>query len=612
MRVPLFKRIFAFLIISFLLVPAALAIISPQPSNLDGLNFYNIKNYKDINSTNANFVYQTATDILVRNTVNLSRAADQQQITRINFKKTNYSSNADYQGISWFTENNTQQTVDMIAHKYNSAGIVHDHFSIYTTGSSPSASGNPMRKRVDIPINTNTSTVWWQNSFMRLSNIENPAQYPDNYTIFCLGHSCQYAFDYNQSALSGRIFTSGGWKLILDNSLIEVNSKIDMQGNNLARVSVINGSTHLQLRPGNSASDIIIEDELGNKAFQFDNSQDQIEIVYPIRGNNSVADIQYLNDIDLQGNSLKNNFIEKPSSDSNRTVYIPFTDSTATDMDGNTVNSSQMNYGKARLGNGGIFNGSGYLSIGDTASLDLLSGYTIEMWINRTVSATTGYLMHKESGSGAKGGYTIISANTNKITTSIRNVSSSVVTITSSSTIITNNSYHIAVTYDNATTNLSLYVNGILENSSITNITNSATITNLGIGATAAGATFFTGTIDEIMIYEFAKTGAEIQSDYSKSSESYGLKNLWSRNLNYPAACPAGSYITALDDSTTCTAISSIPNNVSVGTSNNAYFIIGKNTTTMTCGTSNEGSIYYNNVSKKHYGCNSTDWNALW
>ena len=48
MQVPLVKRIFGFLILAFMLVVTiyeASAIISPQPSDLNGLNFYTIKNY---------------------------------------------------------------------------------------------------------------------------------------------------------------------------------------------------------------------------------------------------------------------------------------------------------------------------------------------------------------------------------------------------------------------------------------------------------------------------------------------------------------------------------------------------------------------------------------
>ena len=89
-----------------------------------------------------------------------------------------------------------------------------------------------------------------------------------------------------------------------------------------------------------------------------------------------------------------------------------------------------------------------------------------------------------------------------------------------------------------------------------------------------------------------------------------GIK--WVELTVYPVACPAGSYISTVGDSVTCTAISIIPNNVTVGTTNNQYFSVGANTTAMTCGVSTYGAIYFNNATQKHYGCNATGWQGLY
>ncbi len=40
--------------------------------------------------------------------------------------------------------------------------------------------------------------------------------------------------------------------------------------------------------------------------------------------------------------------------------------------------------------------------------------------------------------------------------------------------------------------------------------------------------------------------------------------------------------------------------------------ILASNTTAITCNAAKEGAIYYSNSTHKHYGCNSTDWNALY
>jgi hypothetical protein len=89
-----------------------------------------------------------------------------------------------------------------------------------------------------------------------------------------------------------------------------------------------------------------------------------------------------------------------------------------------------------------------------------------------------------------------------------------------------------------------------------------------------------------------------------------GIK--WTELIVYPVACPAGSYLTQLADSVICTSITTITNNVTVGTSNNAYFIVGANTTAMSCGSSNYGAIYFDNSTQKHYGCNASGWQGMY
>jgi len=47
-------------------------------------------------------------------------------------------------------------------------------------------------------------------------------------------------------------------------------------------------------------------------------------------------------------------------------------------------------------------------------------------------------------------------------------------------------------------------------------------------------------------------------------------------------------------------------------TLSNGTIQISANQTALTCGASQEGQIYYDGSTKKHYGCNSTTWNALY
>ena len=40
--------------------------------------------------------------------------------------------------------------------------------------------------------------------------------------------------------------------------------------------------------------------------------------------------------------------------------------------------------------------------------------------------------------------------------------------------------------------------------------------------------------------------------------------------------------------------------------------LIAKNSTEMVCNENNEGGIYYDSTTKKHYGCDGTNWNAFY
>jgi hypothetical protein len=117
------------------------------------------------------------------------------------------------------------------------------------------------------------------------------------------------------------------------------------------------------------------------------------------------------------------------------------------------------------------------------------------------------------------------------------------------------------------------------------------------------------------------------------SGDGSGLTSLNHSNLanaTMPSACSASFGVSEINPgSTVCThfmlgtgdtvtgdynvngTITVVNANVT-GTTTTADLSVTANTTAMTCNATNAGSIYYNGGTKKHYGCNSTDWNALY
>ena len=74
--------------------------------------------------------------------------------------------------------------------------------------------------------------------------------------------------------------------------------------------------------------------------------------------------------------------------------------------------------------------------------------------------------------------------------------------------------YHIVGTYDGS--NTKVYVNGISGNNAVTPLTPGSSATNLFIGMRPSAARHFNGLIDEVKIYPFALSPAEIKQEYNQ------------------------------------------------------------------------------------------------
>ena len=162
-----------------------------------------------------------------------------------------------------------------------------------------------------------------------------------------------------------------------------------------------------------------------------------------------------------------------------------------------------------KFGNALVFNGTNArVTIPNSASLQLTTGMTLEAWVNPSIvdgawrdviyKANDNYYLEATSSNGNKpaGGGTFAGTGAQTYGTAA---------------LAVNTWTHLAVTYDGAT--LRLYVNGV-QASSQARTGNLATSTSaLQIGGDSTYGQYFTGTIDEVRIYNRALSQAEIQSD---------------------------------------------------------------------------------------------------
>jgi hypothetical protein len=167
-------------------------------------------------------------------------------------------------------------------------------------------------------------------------------------------------------------------------------------------------------------------------------------------------------------------------------------------------------YGKAIM-----FDGTGYLNIPASASLALAPAMTLEAWVYPTTTITTfstvifqdryylysasdpGYCPTPASGSG--GGYSAATAENYICATVVPPI---------------NQWSHLAITQDGL--NMVFYLDGKPVSTKTSTDPMVPASANVTLGASAFGE-YFTGKIDEVRVYNYARTPAQVVSDMNTS-----------------------------------------------------------------------------------------------
>jgi glucose/arabinose dehydrogenase/chitodextrinase len=161
-----------------------------------------------------------------------------------------------------------------------------------------------------------------------------------------------------------------------------------------------------------------------------------------------------------------------------------------------------------------------YVDLGNPASLHLTGSMTISAWINSSAFPTDDAAVVSKRGSIGFQLDTTVDRGARSIGFKLTNGTGADMIRYGMTALHTNTWYHVAGVYDAATGTMTVYLDGHVDNGAqIGTITGTQQDSpqNVVIGRRAIGGDLFTGSVDDVRIYDRALSLAEIQADMAKS-----------------------------------------------------------------------------------------------
>jgi hypothetical protein len=147
------------------------------------------------------------------------------------------------------------------------------------------------------------------------------------------------------------------------------------------------------------------------------------------------------------------------------------------------------------------------VTIPDSASLDLTKGMTLEAWVNPTATSGFRTAIFKENLAAGRPAYSLYGSNGSARPTAEIGAT----TLAGSQSIPTNTWSHIAATFDGA--NVRVYRNGTLVGTRALSGSLAQTGNPLKIGGNGIWSEWFRGQIDEVRVWNVARSATQIQAD---------------------------------------------------------------------------------------------------
>ncbi|HEY2951509.1 MAG TPA: LamG-like jellyroll fold domain-containing protein [Verrucomicrobiae bacterium] len=167
------------------------------------------------------------------------------------------------------------------------------------------------------------------------------------------------------------------------------------------------------------------------------------------------------------------------------------------------------------------------VSIPDNASIRITGPITVEAWINRSAAGVQHSIVEKYGCAAGQGGYVLRVTAADKLLFGTRDDCNNGSSVLGASTISANTWTHVAGSWDGAT--MRVYVNGNLDGSLSATRNPKAGNTPLKIGERGNGGTPLFGAIDDVRLWNVARTAAQIQAgkDVCLAGNEAGLAGYW-------------------------------------------------------------------------------------
>lgn len=154
-----------------------------------------------------------------------------------------------------------------------------------------------------------------------------------------------------------------------------------------------------------------------------------------------------------------------------------------------------------------------------TVARQISDDFSIEFWFNSTQGTGTGTAWSQGAGlvdayiSGTSNDFGVSLRQDGKVVAGVGNPDVSIVS--SSGGYNNGNWHHVVFTRTKTTGALQLYVDGALTGSATGNLVSLTSPTNINFGRIQTGNNYFSGTLDEIAVYNTALSGATVTSHYN-------------------------------------------------------------------------------------------------